>query len=253
MFKLKDFNKIIFDQIINPNDDSGSFADKTQLTVKTNDVYLLNPVTLLAGEMSEFDPSFWSAYEGDDWLDLSYPDEVIQHTQNHYRATSLVMLRRMGMTGEIFDRILNVSLGYPFALVSGILEIDSSDPTDYYINQYPLADEIGTSTTFTYKIPKSVTLKVSNEEIVDFYQPLVSGIEYYDYFKDGDSWYSSFDPGDLVPLNDIKELDFLVNTRRIIGITRKEISGYNYNFKYFGKLMAKIFPKECIVLYKEIT
>ena len=192
-------------------------------------------------------------YNSSVWIDSSYPDDVVYHMQNHYRAVALAMLQKQGLTVDIFKNILNIAAGYPFTLVSGIVEVDSTDGSNYYLKQYPMMDEISGETSFIYKIPKTETLLVSNGDILDFYSPLVSGVEYYDYFSDSDSWFASYDPFGVVPLDEMKELDFLVNKRRVVGITRKLSAYYSYDFTFLGKLLSRITPKDIILLYKEIS
>lgn len=251
--KLKDFNTIIPETTISPDDATGNFIERTESSFNVPEAYLLNPITLLLTELSGFKPEFWASYAGYNWIEMDFPAPVLEHTKNHYRAVALTMLRKEAPTVDTIFKLANVALGFPFALFPGVVYI-TEETGSFLIKQYAFKSSITTEDipTVSYRISNTLALNFEDGEMLDSYAPLIKdSVKYYDYTKDGDTWFSSFDINNVVPLKTCAELDFLVNKKRVVGIERTNLSGYNYNFKFFEQLMVKVMPEDCILLYKE--
>ena len=172
-FKIKDFNKLVVSGI-EPFDSYGNFIEATTNFFRTDeDVYVLNPLTKFLAKWSGFDFWLWNEYDYI-WLNSQLPDPIAIHTQNHYRALALVHLIKDGVSVDSLQKILNITTGYPFAFfsgkVSGIEEMDNN----YIVTQYIM----DSTDTLGYKIPNSYSLCVSSGQDLDFYNPLISGIDY---------------------------------------------------------------------------
>lgn len=254
---IKDFDKILFSETVIPDNSEGSFKEATEVTVKTGITYLFNPVTDLAVKMSEFFYSYWPEYNETgaiEWLYLeNIPSQVIQHSQNHFRATAISILKKQGLTAHNLIKLSNIALGAPFTLVSGIVEIDYSDGYAW-VYQYPFQTTIAGSTSYCYRFPESQVLNFQSNDIVDFYEPICSGlVEYYDIFNHSSDVFDAIDIDGSIPLqsNSTQTIDYNVNINRSILIQKNRDISYPYSFTYFTNLMKKIFPKDMILFFKE--
>lgn len=252
---FKDFNKVIFSETFDPNNEGGSFAEATETSFVTETAYVFNPVTDLVVEQSKFFYTYWPSYSGVNWIELSAPSAVIQHTQNHFRAVAVSILQRQGLTFYNLWKIANITLGFPFTLVSGIVSvIDKGD--SWHIHQYPFQTTIAGETSFVYTVGKNFSLNFRDGDIVDSYEPIWDGAVFCrDYFSTFIDYFEAFDRYSKIPLEEIQniEIDRELNIKRIVSIQRTRTAGYNYNFTYFFNVMKRLFPKDLLLYYKEIV
>jgi len=238
-FKIKNFDTMIVDSEILPRNEDGSYNDATSNMLYTNDTsYLVNPFTLLIGKMTGFTPAYWEQYTNT-WVDVDFPEPVIQHYHQHYRIMALKFLIKNVTNITNFKKLINVALGYPFSLYEGVCAITTED--DFHT----IVQTVGTETV-TYKIPDTYTLSVLDGDTLDYFQELIEGITYYD-IKSTD-WYADFDTDNVIPLVGVQNIDFALNKNRIVAV--EAMSYFGYNSKFLGELLTRVLPSNVIFFFK---
>lgn len=239
-FKIKDFNKIITSEAIEPRDAEGSYKDATtNIFTTTSPVYVCNLFTELLTKISGFYFNFWPDYTYT-WIDKNLPIPVLEHMHNHYRAAGIIILSRESSSIKTFKRILNIALGYPFSIYDGYCTITNDG--DFY----NIVQTIDSVSTITYKISTNYSLLIQDGDYLTRYQELVSGITYND-LKDSD-WFSTFDTYNEIPLVDVNNIDFALNKNRIVAITAEKYFGYNVNF--LENTLKRIISNDIIFFFK---
>lgn len=256
-FKIKDFNILSFDGALPVNYDPTQ-VELTSINAVLNNVYEINPLTLLASKLSGFLPEYWNAYNTFQWISSTLPTNVVFHIQNHYRAVALTILKKGNRTLDNLDRIVSIIFGKPFAVTEGVVSIDDvSDVNNHIINQYAFLTSVPSATipSIIYKVPKTYTLTITTGTYVNYFDSLLKNyIVTYEHFRDSDNWHSTYDPSNVVSLNVSSgtNTDYQLNIKRVYAIENIHSTDFTYSANLVFKILNQVIEKDIITLVKEI-